>query len=847
MRVSLCSALRTVGAVALAQVFALAATPAAAQVPAWVQLVPPATVGLHVRDSKRDREIFFDEQGLLAVPDQPTIEWQRIWSGTNPASPSRDVAFYDPLRDRIWTMTKTISDTLQLWSLDLSGGPHDWVQQSYAWTAPGITGSIIHNAAFAFDPTRDRILTFGGYAYPDPFPQHCNQCGSATNAVFSLALGDTPTWSREAVEGEAPSGRGEAVMVHDPWRDRMVVYGGVSYGPIYFDQALALSPDPPMRWTLLNPMRLPPYGHSPITTTLLDSLSQRWIVDGWELDLSSSASPGVAEWTQLPAAPAYWGGGAWFEQRAQSRILTYDGDLVSSLSLGSTPAWNLVTEIGRVQRFRPVSFVDAARQRVYAGLGVGQELGGELTGTFKVRPLDRDQPWTLVPTFGPSPRMSAVAAVDAVARRALVFGGGDENSGQIDGGEFSDLWSFDLDSGEWRLLAAGNPPIVRTEALGVFDTARRRLIVHGGRYTNPSAVALSDTWIFDAVMETWSSPPTGSYGGGWAELGIYDPLRDRVISFGGAQSSGQTHVLPLGPTVGTWSELATVGTAPYSTSLYHAAAYDSLGDRVIVVGERTPGSTGVWALTLTEPPTWSELSPSGAPPPSRHGAQLVSDPERGRVLLVGGSVATFGRNQFNDRSAFDDWALYLHDMPAGSLVGSEASPEEVTLRWHASEGASFATIYRRGVDAAWQALGQEGPDGSGIVTWTDRTVAPGSSYDYRMGVFSPRGERVFGETRVDVPRTGTPQNFKLSLGGMQPNPTTGPLLVAFSLAQGGTTTIELLDLAGRRVIRRELGFLGPGPHTARLDADGALPRPGLYFVRMDHAGQVLSSKAVLTR
>ncbi|HXJ68682.1 MAG TPA: hypothetical protein VNM39_07220, partial [Verrucomicrobiae bacterium] len=74
---------------AIAWCLALPVAPASAQAPAWVQFAPPASVGLHVRDSRRDREIFFDEQGLLAVPDRPTIEWQRIWSGTNPASPQR--------------------------------------------------------------------------------------------------------------------------------------------------------------------------------------------------------------------------------------------------------------------------------------------------------------------------------------------------------------------------------------------------------------------------------------------------------------------------------------------------------------------------------------------------------------------------------------------------------------------------------------------------------------------------------------------------------------------------------------------------------------------------------------
>lgn len=38
---------------------------AAAQVPIWVKPPPPVAAGLHVRDTRRDREIFLDEQGAV--------------------------------------------------------------------------------------------------------------------------------------------------------------------------------------------------------------------------------------------------------------------------------------------------------------------------------------------------------------------------------------------------------------------------------------------------------------------------------------------------------------------------------------------------------------------------------------------------------------------------------------------------------------------------------------------------------------------------------------------------------------------------------------------------------------
>ena len=806
----------------------------------WVQLVPPAVAGLHVRDTKRDREIFFDEQGLLAVPDHPTIEWQRIWSGVNPmSSASSGFAFYDPLRDRVWVMARTLRDSVWVWSMDLSSPSPDWVLNPFVWKGPAIgSNTSISNFASAFDPARDRVLTFGGYV----IISGCFLCSDATNAIYSVTLGDTATVAAETIEGIAPPGVGAAAMTYDPWRDRMIMFGGVSYGPILYDRTWALSLGTPMHWTEMTPMRLPPQGRLTIAISQLDSVGQRWVMDGWALDLSSAVAADVADWRPVPSdlavpVPSSVGPAAWFEQPRQSRLMIYDGTSLLSISSHSTPAWSLVTEIGRVKRSKPIAFVDALHQRLYAGFGL---VAGDVDGTLQARRLDRDQPWTPVasPEIGPTPRHGAVGVVDAVSRRALVFGGGSRSGAD----QYSDLWSYNLDDGGWSLLTSGDPPIKRMEALGVFDAAHRRLIVHGGRYRNPSPVALGDTWIFDVSAGTWSSPPTGTYGDRWGEIGIYDPLRDRVISMGSSDRTRQVHALSLSPSVGQWTALATLGNSPSLSSDTHAAAYDPIGDRIIVVGEQPHVigdrnfTTGVWALTLSDPPTWSELSPLGTPPAPRYGAQLVSDPERGRMLLVGGTTYE------NGPEAGDDWVLYLHDLPAGILLSAAPSSGEVTLRWRTSESGASATIERRDDGADWQELGRQDPDESGVISWIDRAILPGSRYDYRVRIFSPRGERMFGETHVEVPLA--PVRFALE--GMWPNPAVGPLMLAFSLAVGGRTTFDMVDVTGRSVLHRDFEYLPAGRQTIRLD-EGAPPAPGLYFVQMHHGGQVLSRKAVVVK
>ncbi|MFI5372427.1 MAG: T9SS type A sorting domain-containing protein [Candidatus Eisenbacteria bacterium] len=831
---------------------AVSAPDAAAQVPIWVKLPPPAAIDLHVRDTRRDREIFLDEQGLVEVLDASSVEWQRIWTGANPpVSFDHHFAFYDPARDRIWVMSRFLSDTLKLWSLDLSADPLQWTLRP---TVYSLAGTTIQSSSLGFDPTHDRVLAFGGFS-----------AGGAINDVYTLSLSGTPQWSRAVVGGgSGPGPRASSIMGYDPWRDRMLIYGGLSFGPVVYDETWALSLDPPMTWTFLTPTQLPPSGRSP-SIGVLDSLGQRWFIAGdqtytllgyseaWALDLNPALPANQATWARMPAdqneAQPYILRGLW-AQPTRSRMVAYDPDPyhpdnVWTLALGAAH-WTLVGDglLGLVRRQGPVAFVDPDSQRVYVGLGSNSS-GSDTS--FQSRPLDQDVPWTTLPTSGPSARASAVAVTDLAARRALVFGGSDYFNLAFEGSEFRDLWSFDLDTQAWTLLDPAGPMLARAAALGVFDPAHRKLIVRGGRYTNPGPVPLGDTWVYDAAAGSWSSYGGASYGSRWGEVGIYDPVRQQVVAFGGTSDGTNNftdvHVLPLSPTVGTWSALATtgiptgVGGTPNAVTA-QTAAYDPIGDRMIITTGFGP-NTEMWALTLGGTPTWSKLTPDGTAPPERFGLALVSDPARQRVLLVGGQAGTSGYT-----IPIDTWALYYDKSTPTllALMSADATPEQVTLRWYAgATGILSARVDRRAAGEEWRVSGQALADGSGVITWIDRAVVPGATYDYRLGVSGSGGERLFGETRIVVPTRSM-----LSLEGMRPNPGSGPMLVSFSLATGGRASLELLDVTGRRRFEREVGSLGAGHHLLRLDDEGRVPA-GLYFLRLTQDGRVQTSKVVIAR
>jgi hypothetical protein len=96
------------------------------------------------------------------------------------------------------------------------------------------------------------------------------------------------------------------------------------------------------------------------------------------------------------------------------------------------------------------------------------------------------------------------------------------------------------------------------------------------------------------------------------------------------------------------------------------------------------------------------------------------------------------------------------------------------------------------------------------------------------------------ELQVDVP-----SGAALSLAGLRPNPAVGrALTIHFTLVSAEPARLEMLDLAGRRVLTREVGSMGPGSHVVQL-GDGARVAPGIYMLRLVQGQQVRHARAVV--
>jgi parallel beta helix pectate lyase-like protein len=86
----------------------------------------------------------------------------------------------------------------------------------------------------------------------------------------------------------------------------------------------------------------------------------------------------------------------------------------------------------------------------------------------------------------------------------------------------------------------------------------------------------------------------------------------------------------------------------------------------------------------------------------------------------------------------------------------------------------------------------------------------------------------------------------LALSAVRPNPSRDGFTVAVTLPDDAPARIEVVDLAGRRVLGREIGGLGPGQHVVALPEARTLPT-GVYLVCVWHGGRTLATRAVVVR
>jgi hypothetical protein len=248
------------------------------------------------------------------------------------------------------------------------------------------------------------------------------------------------------------------------------------------------------------------------------------------------------------------------------------------------------------------------------------------------------------------------------------------------------------------------------------------------------------------------------------------------------------------------------------------------------------------------------MTPRGALAPGwpSTGIPLVYDPTNSsgqieaQIVADGSGGAIVVWNDYRNGRQEQLYAQrYIGDGPTPvlvSLVSAQTLLDRVVLAWvDPSRTVGDATVYRRRDGEEWAALGHASFDGTGRLQFEDIGVSPGERYAYRLGWREVVSEYFSAETWVDVPVA-----LALALEGARPNPAVGSFSVAFTLPRADAATLEVLDVAGRRVLARDVGSLGPGQHQIRLGECGCTP-PGMYWLRLTSAGRALLKRVALVK
>ena len=729
----------------------------------WLSLpFPPASARVQhsaIYDPVRNRMVVFGGSSGSTVKNDvwelslgTPREWKQLKpTGTAPAARRGHVAIYDPVGDRMIVQGGMgLSSINDVWALSLSGAVPAWTQLAPTGTPPA--ARFGHSGVY--DSARNRLVIHGG------------QSGIVfRNDVWALALGGSPAWTQVTPTGGPPALRSRHSAIYDTVRDRMVVFGGTDGIDSWNDTwSLAFAGTP--AWSELLPTGTAPtprFGQKAIYDAPRDRMVLHGGNDGGELPNGQVFTLGFASTAWATASPSGTGPGGLYDHGA---IFDTAGD-------------------------RMVFFAGSA------------ELP---TKTLACLSLAGGMSWVDLAPIGVPPfeRLDHAAAYDPLRDRMIVFGGSAADA-------LNDVWSLQMVGLVWTKLApSGQLPAARSGHLMIHDPVRDRMIVFAG--TDGDGDVLDDVWALNLAGPSWShinpsgqDPPPRTW-----TAGVYDPVGDRIVLFGGYDglAMGDVWQLTLAGTP-AWSQVTPSGTPPAARWLHCAARIPATNEMFAIAGTDSTLYDDVWKLNLTGSPAWTKLIPGGPTPPGRLHAAAIYDPVRTRVVMYGGSDLSSPRS--------DTWALSV----SGSPTWSQLAPTGFLPAARSGHSAIYDPVRDRVIVY-----------GGFTTTHTDETL-----------------ELAFG-VPTSVPEETQAARAGIRLRAAYPNPFHAEATIAFELAHPAAGNLSVYDVHGRRIRELTQGILPAGVHRVRWDGRneaGQSVASGSYFYRLEADGFRLTRKVILIR
>lgn len=808
-------------------------------------------------------------------------QWRLLTtSGTKPQVNRAHVCVYDSLNDRLvvfggWDGSTYLNSAWFL-SLPSSGTP--------AWTNPSVTGSpasgtgqlqavaIYDDGGLPEDATVSRMVVYGGYFSTD----------TDIDQVYELTLptSGNPTWNQiigttAGTPSASGAGRDGSTLVFDSDSNRAVLYGGHSNANTAEVWSLGLPVGGAASWTQITPTGSPgtKIGHMAGFQPDYSGTDDRMIIfdgtlstipssvaDVWELTLPES---GTSVWTDKSPAvnnrtpgTSFGGLNGVYDADGPNGprmifIPGYDGTIYDSalpiaIDLPASGSFEYKKVID-VRRYPTASdqmgtIYDAVNKDIItfggACCGDGPGYAFHTSSTQKLRVTDSTPTWRDAGSdMGPLIREGTSSVYDSTSggeKMVTCFGLSGQQPNYL-----ADCWKLSLPTSgrsTWTNLSpAGTPPGDRWGAVSVYDDLNDRMVVFGGQGGSGNTYLNNLNFLSLGATPTWSVPTvTGSPPGVRRfSVAVYDPGRDRMIIFGGENSTAllsDVWELTL-PTSGnpTWTQLSPTGSGP-SARRGHNAVYDTdRGDgvaRMVVFGgtTNTGGTThSNEAFELTLPGSgdgvWTALSPTGTAPIARRSAGTAYDSQNDRMILIG------GRDGDTTRFFGETFALTLGSTPAWSNLNPDKSVP-VTV---AVTGLSAGTNYH------WQSwtTGTSSND-STLASYGGNSDTPTAGTDFGItsngitvsgNVFNnPTGGEPTGDANTLTDCDGSTQNIALRANGTTYTTTCSNTTGAFSFTSvsapsGGAGMVIWIDNTG--------GTTQDGAMVIRYDGTG--DSTGLVF------------------
>lgn len=491
--------------------------------------------------------------------------------------------------------------------------------------------------AVAYDSQSERLILFGGVI---PLFEPFIEGGAPTiwgNDTWVYHY-TTNTWQKMSPSSSPPS-RQNAIMAYNSKTDRIILFGGANEsGTLNDTWAYDYESN---TWTNLNPVGgIPPY-EAP--AGIYDEENDRLLVfnnDTWSYDYSTNI------WTNVnsPTKPPVSGGVMVYDSESKKLLYFFTLSTAEGWKIWNyeftTNSWiELSATLSPPPFLKTASFslaYDSYQDKVVL-FGGANENGIYMNETwiydYNTNTWQKKSPPDVPPIMA---RLNL--AYDSNVKRVILCGGVGV------GIRLSDNWIYNLEGNLWEKVTPADKPAERYAHAMAYDSESNRIILFGGYSPNVSGLRLDDTWAYNPQTGQWSEMNPSLHPDARCYHAIaYDSESDRVILAGGPGPSQQyKDVWAYDFNHNSWEKKSDF---PGDYLSRHCLAYDEESDRVVLFGDQ-----GTWLYDYNSD-TWSNPNPS--PNPSlRVGAKLVYDRESDRLILFGG---------FNSNQRLDDtWAYNVN-------------------------------------------------------------------------------------------------------------------------------------------------------------------------------------------